>query len=64
MPNAFAVAETYDHKTQNNRIFMQLGLFGLVFLALIAIADVSPAYGSCAGVDVASISGPLLPTTV
>lgn len=60
MSDAFAATDTLDEKAQNNRIFMQLSLFGLVFLGLTLIADVSPAYGSCTGV--ASLSGPLLPT--
>ncbi|MEO9823091.1 MAG: hypothetical protein ABJF50_01575 [Paracoccaceae bacterium] len=48
-----------DTNAQNQRIFMQLGLFGILLVGLIAVADVSPAYGSCSGV--AALSGPLLP---
>lgn len=59
MSEAYPVADTFDQKTQNHRVFMQLGFFGLLFLGLTLIADVSPAYGSCSGM--AAITGPLLP---
>lgn len=62
MSDAYAATESHGEKNQNQRIFMQLGLFGLLFLGLTLIADVSPAYGSCTGV--ASLSGPLLPEVV
>ena len=59
MSEAIAASEMYDETTQNRRIFMQLGLFGLLFLGLTLIADMAPAYGACSGL--ANLSGPLLP---
>lgn len=48
---------------KNQLMYLQLGLFFLLFLAMSLVADMTSAYApTCSGV--ASLSGPLLPVAV